>query len=204
MTLTRCPHCNEELSRIEQLDGKCVSCGRDFEKAPSTSHGEPEDSPYHASASINEPLNLKQKESIGLLIAFLITLATPLGLIYSCYIGIQKGDSMCAAPGCTAEATKQIAYSGGITRGYCDEHAREAASSLSRKQRQFPYVLCVLGFLFLLHYMVSFGEAYTGKVTPPKKPDAKPSDPFRYFLWLTIAGVVGVNGLYWVLARYVC
>jgi hypothetical protein len=204
MTLTRCPHCNEELSRIEQLDGKCVNCGKDFEKAPSTSHGEPEDSPYHASASINEPLNLRQKESIGLLIAFLITLVTPFGLIWSCYIGFQKGDSICAASGCRADATKQIADSGGTMRGYCDEHAKEAASSLSQRHWQFPYVLCALGFIFLTHYMMAFGEAYTGKVAPPKKLDEKPRNPFRYFLRLTIVGIVGVNGLFWLLARYVC
>jgi hypothetical protein len=204
MTLSRCPQCNEELSRIEQLDGKCINCGKDFDKAFSAAHGEPEDSPYHASASIKEPLNLRQKESVALLIAFLVTLATPFGLPYSCFIGVMKGDTICAAPGCTAEAAKRVEFSGGVSRGYCDEHVHDAATSLANKQLAFPYALCVIGLLFVIFFFYSFGEAYTGKSRSAKRPGDKPSDPFRFFLWLTLIGIFGVNAAFWALTRYLC
>jgi hypothetical protein len=110
---------------------------------------------------------------------------------------------MCAAPGCTADAVKQIDYGRGLTRGYCEEHAKDPGS-ISRKQLRMPFVLSLLGLLFVGHFIMAFGEAYTGKVKPVKGPAKKPHDPFRYFLWLTIAGIVGVNGIFWFLARYVC
>lgn len=201
MTLTHCPNCKEELSRIEQLDGRCVSCGKDFEKASSVTHGEPDESPYHPTATGEDPLTLRQKESVGLLILFLLT--SPL-LIYSCYVGLQKGDTMCAAAGCSEDATKHVDYSGGIKRGYCSSHEKEAPSTFSGKQGKMPYVLCILAVLFIIHYFMAFKESYTGRTDPPKDPARKPRNPFRYFLWLTIAGVIGVNAVFWFASRYMC
>lgn len=201
MTLTKCPNCNEELSRIEQLDGRCVNCGKDFEKACSVTHGEPEESPYQPTKTGEDPLSFKQKESVALLLLFLLSL--PL-LIYSCYVGLQKGDSMCASPGCTEDATKHVDYSGGIKRGYCDAHVGEAPSTFSSKQGKMPYVLCLLAVLFLIHYFMAFKDSYTGKIEPPTDPTKKPRNPFRYFVWLTVAGVIGVNAVFWFASNYIC
>ncbi|MCE9533675.1 MAG: hypothetical protein K8T89_21495 [Planctomycetes bacterium] len=203
-TITHCPKCKEELGRIEALDGRCLSCGATFDRAASASHGEPEDSPYHPSPTNREPLTSNQKWSIVMLIAFLATLVTPFGLIYSCYIGVQKGGSLCAHMGCTDDATKKIEYGRGIKRGYCDAHAKSAAESVTKKEMQFPIFLCIGAFLFLGFYLSAFNDAYMGKVKQPADPEKKPKDPFRQFTTLTIASIVGVNGLFWLAARYLC
>jgi len=204
MNLSRCPKCNEELGRIEQLDGRCSNCGAEFPKGDSVTHGELEDSPYHPSASDREPLTTRQKACIGLLLAFLLTLLTPWGLIWSCWIGLQKGDTLCADAGCTREATKKVEYGLGVSRGYCEQHGRKPDESISTKQLKMPYILCILGLLFIGHFVMAFKEGYTGKTDPPTDPTKKPHDPYRYFYRLTIISIVGVNGIFWFLARYLC
>jgi hypothetical protein len=39
MEYARCPHCNEELNRIEQIERKCASCGRVVDQSPVAEQG---------------------------------------------------------------------------------------------------------------------------------------------------------------------
>ena len=200
MELGRCPHCNEELTRLECLEGRCVNCGKEIPRAASASHGEPEESPYHPSASIREPLSRRQWAAIGMLVLFIASVILPFGLIRSCWIAIEKGDSICAHPGCVADATVHIEYTGGVKRGYCDEHARNAKTTLSKKELQFPIALCVLALVFAMHYGFAFKEAFRDNASST----VKQRNPFKYFALLTLTSVVGLNGLYWLVSRYLC
>jgi hypothetical protein len=202
MISTLCPKCREELSRIEMLEGRCVNCGNEFPQAASASHGEIEDSPYKPSDSIREPLTRRQRTAILLLGAFLITLLTPAGLLYSCYVAWEKGDSICAAMGCTHDAVNQVEFSGGVKRGYCDEHAKNHAASISSKQLMVPFAMIGLALIFLVHFGVAFHHAYTNKAK--LSANGKLRDPFRYFVALALTGILLVNGFYWFMSHYVC
>jgi hypothetical protein len=203
MTPTHCPKCQEELGRIEQLDGKCLSCGERFEKSTSIRTIEPEENSFNSARSVREPMNGRQKASIALLIVFLLSIATPWGMIYSCYLGVQKGAGLCAGSGCVNESTKKIEYTGGVKIGYCDEHAKDPEKEYSSKQGKFPYAMSLLALFFVGFYIGVFKESYTGKVSPPTDPKKPPADPFRNLVKWTLIGVFAVNGAVWFCARYV-
>jgi hypothetical protein len=203
-TVTRCPHCGEELSRLEMLDGRCVNCGKDFPPAPSVMHGEPEESPYHPAANVREPMSYRQEAAVALLVLFLLAAVLPFGLARSCWLAFAKGDSVCARTGCTEEATKQVEVAG-VRRGCCDAHAVDPAA-LGTKPAALPYALVLLSLLFAGYYFYAFKEAVAPRapVDPEADPGHKAADPFRHFAWLTLIGVVGLNGFAWVASRYLC
>jgi len=202
MESVRCPNCREELSRIELLQGRCVSCNAEFTPAASTSHGEPEESPYKPSDSIREPLTRRQVIASTLFVAFLVTLLTPAGLVYSCYVAWYKGDSICAYPGCAHDAV-QVAYVGGVQRGYCDDHARQHAASVPATAVFLPYVLGVLALFYCTFLVIAFVGA-CGSTIPAQTTSERRRDPFRSFVILSLIGIVGMNCLFWALSRYAC
>jgi hypothetical protein len=133
------------------------------------------------------------------LVLFLVGIGSffaPFGLVWSTLIGLAKGDTVCACPGCVDPATVNVDFKGdprllerrrSLVVRYCERHAASPPAKV------FPhiearFVAVVMLLLFLLCYCAVSYEAFN-----------EPHDGFglKAVAITTLASVFVVNGVYY-------
>jgi hypothetical protein len=204
MTMT-CPECKEQIeipeaSRPQEVEGDADRLARSArEEANRAAQARDLDAPEHQSQV------WRLRVTWGLFALTLASFLIPGALLSSLLLAFRKGDSVCSAAGCTRDAATWLNYGGRVTRGYCRAHAGSAPSSIYQSRRSLPMSLLAaigaLAFLGLYGYCLkqSVDEARWGSCSGGDSTAA-----FARFVWCSVGGLVGVNLLAWVVARFMC
>jgi hypothetical protein len=113
---------------------------------------------------------------------------------------LHKGESICAYPGCAHDAV-EVFYTGGVKRGFCDDHIKQSSPPVPITAFWLPHLLIVLALFFCIYLVAAFVGACSAS---PDSISLRRRDPFRLFVVLCVTGIVGMNCLFWALSRYAC
>lgn len=131
------------------------------------------------------------KISVVLAIICLASWFTPWGVVTATLIGLQKGTSVCAHPGCVKAAEIQVGYDSDGFRvaekptyhvGFCEDHGGHAPRFMVINS-YFALVGRFFGFVLPIAFVVVYGFALSRIFRRRYK-------AFRDFCWLTAAGAV--------------
>jgi hypothetical protein len=201
MIATICPHCNAGLSTRELTDGWCDRCGK---KLPSSvtaaAPRRPKTHHHHPASERDAGFEALPVVASLLFLLFLVSILIPHGMFSSLLLAWSKGGTVCAYPGCTEPAVADMKQ-GDVVRSYCAAHQKEASSAGPSRQLPVAIGLSVVGLLFVGFYAYRFNKVLGGSEAAGA---TRRTGSLTWFVLLSLAGIVGINGLFWYAARYWC
>jgi len=128
----------------------------------------------------------------------------PFGALPSLKTGLEKGDSLCAHPGCRLAATDRVGYSfmgwgeASETVGYCEAHKAAPSATVttgpSRTDQKLHAIMFLLPGVFALYWIGAMWSVFVGD---ENQPENGMSWNLKFLLLWVPAAAVAVNGAYY-------